>query len=102
MTLAFKSFLRLELPNGFAWNPLLRGSLAVSPKMEATQMEILNFPRLPGSTSYPYLPLRTIDPPDTHSHPQVGVQIYEHPNLLQKKRTQKFPPTNSDFYFLRT
>ena len=35
-------------------------------------------------------PLIMIDPPDTCGHPQDGVQIYPHPNLLhtQKRKTK--------------
>ena len=47
-------------------------------------MVLYKFCGLPGTTSYPYLPLRMIGPPDTRSHPQGGVQIYPQANLLGK------------------
>ena len=78
---------------------LNRGSLAVSPctKWKQPKWKFSTFCGLPGTTSYPYLPLRTIDPPDTRSHPQGGVQIYPQPNYLHKKGIKKYPPPNSDF-----
>ena len=63
--------------------------LALSPKMEATHMEISISCGLRGTTSYLYLPLRTIDPPDTRSHPQGGVQIYPHRQKEKKVPSPK-------------
>ena len=53
---------------------------------------------LSGSTTYPYLPQRRIDPIDPHSYPQGGVQIYHMANLLHKMWKLKYPPPNSDFW----
>ena len=72
------------------------------PKWKQPKWKFSTFCGLPGTTSYPYLPLRMIEPPDTPSPPQGGVQIYPQSNLLHKKWKQKYPPTNSDFYFLLT
>ena len=72
------------------------------PKWKQPKWKYSTFCSLAGTTSYPYLPLRTIDPPDTPSPPQGGVQIYPQSNLLSKKMKKKYPPTNSDFYFLLT
>ena len=67
------------------------------PKWKQPKWKFSTFCGLPGTTSYPYLPLRTIDPPDTRSHPQGGVQIYPQPNHLSKKGKKKYIPPNSDF-----
>ena len=45
-------------------------------KWKQPKLKFSIFCGLPGTTSYLYLPLRTIDPLDTLSHPQGGVQIY--------------------------
>ena len=62
------------------------------PKWKQPKWKFSTFCGLPGTTSYPYLPLRTIDPPDTRSHPQGGVQIYPQPNHLSKKGGKKVHP----------
>ena len=67
------------------------------PKWKQPKWKFSTFCGLPRTTSYPYLPLRTIDPPDTRSHPQGGVQIYPQPNHLSKKGKKKYIPPNSDF-----
>ena len=67
------------------------------PKWKQPKWKFSTFCGLPGTTSYPYLQLRMIDPPDTRSHPQGGVQIYPQPNHLSKKGEKKYIPPNSDF-----
>ena len=62
------------------------------PKWKQPKWKFSTFYGLPGTTSYPYLPLRTIDPPDTRSHPQGGVQIYPQPNHLSKKGKKSASP----------
>ena len=62
------------------------------PKWKQPKWKFSTFCGLPGTTSYPYLPLRTIDPPDTRSHPQGGVQIYPQPNHLSKKGKKSTSP----------
>ena len=62
------------------------------PKWKQPKWKFSTFYGLPGTTSYPYLPLRMIDPPDTRSHPQGGVQIYPQPNHLSKKGKKKYIP----------
>ena len=49
-----------------------------------------------ASGIYPYLPNRRIDPLNSRSYPQGGVQIYPHSNLLHKIWTQKYLPPNRD------
>ena len=58
-------------------------------KWKQPKWKFSTFCGLPGTTSYPYLPLRTIDPPDTRSHPRPTGWG---PNLPTSKfTTQKTP-----------
>ena len=79
------------------WSPLTERLWQYLPKWKQPKWKFSIFCGLPGTTSYPYLPLRTIDPLDTRSHPQGGVQIYPQPNHLSKKGKKKYIPPNSDF-----
>merc|ERR1712051_381973 len=92
----------LLLPRWYNLDVLIRAYLTEHlwqhhPKWKQPKWKFSTFYGLSGTTSYPYLPLRTIDPPDTRSHPQGGVQIYPQPNHLSKKGKKKYIPPNSDF-----
>jgi hypothetical protein len=51
--------------------PLLTDGLwQYHPKWKQPKLKFSTFFCLPGNTNYPYLPLRTIDPTDTCSHPK--------------------------------
>ena len=55
---------------------LTEGLQLDGPKQNQPKWKFSTFCGLHGTTSHPQLPLRRIDPPDTRSHPQGGIQIY--------------------------
>ena len=71
---------------------LTEGFWQYHPKWKQYKLKFSTFFGLPGTTSYPYLPLRMIGHPDNSRHPQGGVQIYPHPNLQHNKENKSTLP----------
>ena len=59
------------------------------PKLNQPKWNFSTFCGLYGTTSYPQLPLRRIDPPHTRSHPQGGVQIYLKGKFIRQNHEKK-------------
>ena len=73
---------------------LTEGLQLDGPKLNQPKWNFSTFCGLYGTTSYPQLPLRRIDPPDTRSHPQGGVQIYPKVKFTRQNHEKKvmLPP----------
>ena len=73
---------------------LTEGPQLDGPKLNQPKWKFSIFCGLYGTTSYPQLPLRRIDPTDTRSHPQGGVQVYPKGKSTRQNHEKKLklPP----------
>ena len=68
---------------------LTEGLQLDGPKLNQPKWKFSTFCGLYGTTSYPQLPLRRVDPPDTRSHPQGGVQVYPKGKFTRQNQEKK-------------